>query len=65
VGIDNDHHRNVLLSRYLFSGLALAAVCDVIFIKDGFYNSCLSPKEFALIAVAWPYYIFDALLRRD
>lgn len=55
----------VLLSWYLFSGLALAAVCDVIFIKDGFYKMCFSPKEFALIAVAWPYYIFDALMRRD
>ena len=54
-----------LLSWYLISGLAMAAVCDVIFIKDGHKLLCFSPREFALIAAAWPYFIFDALLGRD
>ena len=51
----------LLLCWYLLSGFVLAAVCDVIFVKDGRNKLCFSPKEFALIAVAWPYYVLDAL----
>jgi len=65
VDIDNDHHRicpALLVSLQRFFSRRR---CDVIFIKDGFNRLCFSPKEFALIAVAWPYYFFNALLGRD
>ena len=65
VDIDMTTTASVLLCWYLFSGFFLAVVCDVIFIKDGFNRLCFSPKEFALIAVAWPYYVFNALWGQD
>ena len=55
----------VVLCWYLLSGFVLAAVCDVIFVKDGRNKLCFSPKEFALVAAVWPYYIFDSLWGRD
>jgi len=55
----------VLFCWYLLSGFVLAAVCDVVFVKDGCNRLCFSPNEFALVAAAWPFYIFDSLWGRD
>ena len=55
----------VLLCCYLFTGLAIAGACDGIFIRDGLSKYCFSRKEFALLAVAWPYYVFGELWERD
>jgi hypothetical protein len=36
----------------LLSGIVLAAVGDVVFVKDGRKRQCFSPKEFAIVAAA-------------
>src|SRR5262249_10260585 len=45
----------VLLCGYLLIGLAIAVCCDAIF------KLSFSPKETALLALAWPFYILGAL----
>jgi hypothetical protein len=55
----------ILLCSYLLTGLAIAGACDGIFIKDGLNKYCFSRQEFALLAVAWPYYVFGELWERD
>jgi len=54
---------SILLSWYLLTGLVIVAICDVIFIRDGFNKLCFSRKEIALLVVSWPYFVFGALFR--
>ena len=55
----------MLLCWYLLTGLFIVAVCDVIFVRDGYSKLCFSRKEIALLAVGWPYFVFGALLGWD
>ena len=55
----------ILLCWYLLTGLFIVAVCDVIFVRDGYSKLCFSRKEIALLAVGWPYFVFGALLGWD